>query len=290
MIRPAVITDEITQEFERALDVMLEYGIRDAELRGLWGTNVMELSPEQMARAKQALETRGMRVCGLASPLFKCHLDPEAAAGDEGPLHLAVQRSRDEQLTLLERAIELARYFDTDLIRIFAFWRKSAPTPEITARIVEELRPAVARAEQAGVVLGLENEHACLLATGRETAPAMEAINSPALRAVWDPGNAFFGGERPYPDGYQAIRPYLAHVHVKDAVRTPDGKAAWVIVGEGEIDLAGQLRALVEDGYTGLVSLETHYQAPSGDTEESSRVCLEGLLRLMRETGALATG
>ncbi len=289
MIRPAVITDEITQDFEHALDVMLEYGVRDAELRGLWSTNIMELSPEQLARAKGALQQRGMRACGIASPLFKCHLDPETSTDDDGPLHLAVQRGRDEQLALLERAIELAAFFETDLIRIFAFWRKGAPTPAITEKIIEELRPAVRRAEEAGVVLGLENEHACYLGTGAETAPVLAAIDSPALRSVWDPGNAFFAGETPYPGGYEVIRPYLGHVHVKDGVLGADGKPAWVVVGEGEIDFAGQFAALVADGYDGLISLETHYKAPSGDLEESSRACLEGMLRLMRAAGATGT-
>src|SRR3954447_11910420 len=103
MIRPAVITDEITQEFERALDVMVEYGVRDAELRGLWGTNVMDLSDEQLARAKQALEQRGMRVCSIASPIYKCKLSEAGGGGEGRPMHLARERSLDDQLTLLER-------------------------------------------------------------------------------------------------------------------------------------------------------------------------------------------
>jgi hypothetical protein len=46
-MRPAAITDEISQDFEHALGVLLEYGVRDAELRGLWGTNILDLTPEQ---------------------------------------------------------------------------------------------------------------------------------------------------------------------------------------------------------------------------------------------------
>lgn len=290
MIRPAVITDEITQDFERALDVMLEYGVLDAELRGLWGANVMDLTLEQQKRAWTALRERGMRVCGIASPLYKCALSDDAAEGESGPLHLAVERGKDEQLGLLERAIELARYFDTSLIRMFAFWRRGEPTPAVMDAIVEGLRPAVRRAEEAGVVLGLENEAACFLATGEETAAVLGAIDSPALRSVWDPGNAFFSGEVPYPTGYEAVRPYVTHVHVKDAVRGPGGAAEWVVVGEGEIDYRGQIRALIADGYSGLISLETHYKAPGGDTEESSRRCLEGMLRLLKEATAAPAG
>ena len=66
----AAITDEISQDFEHALDVMLEYGVMGAELRGLWGTNIAELSEEQVVRAKKALKERGITVVGLATPFF----------------------------------------------------------------------------------------------------------------------------------------------------------------------------------------------------------------------------
>jgi sugar phosphate isomerase/epimerase len=288
MLRPAVITDEITQDFERALDVMLEYGVRDAELRGLWGTNVMDLSPEQMERAREALAERGMRACGIASPLYKTYLLPRAEGDVDGPLHLAQERSLDDQLTLLERAIELTRYFDTNLVRIFAFWRQGTLTDEVFEKIVSALRPAVKRAQEAGVILGLENEHSCFLGTGEETARALREIDSAALRGVWDPGNAYMSGEDAYPVGYRAMQPYTEHVHIKDAVRQADGSMQWVVVGEGEIDFSGQLDALIADGYRGLVSLETHYKAPNGDPETSSRQCLEGMLRLIREAEARA--
>jgi sugar phosphate isomerase/epimerase len=53
------------------------------------------------------------------------------------------------------------------------------------------------------------------------------------------------------------------------------------VVGEGEIDYAGQFAALAQAGYAGAISLETHYKAPSGDPEESSRACLAGMKRLV---------
>ncbi|MGV3720707.1 MAG: sugar phosphate isomerase/epimerase family protein [Actinomycetota bacterium] len=286
MIRPAVITDEISQDFERSLDVMLEYGVRDAELRGLWGANVMDLSSEQLRRARTALDERGMRVCGIASPIYKRDLFESDPASGAGPLHLTAPRALDQQLTLLERGIELCEYFNTKLIRIFAFWRQRPLDADVLRQIVAAILPGVRRAEQAGVTLGLENEHACILGTGHETAEALRAIGSPNLRAIWDPGNAYFAGERPFPDGYAAIKEYLSHVHVKDASRGPDGKPCWTVLGEGEIDFEGQVAALLSDGYQGLLSLETHVKTPSGDPEEASRLCLDGLTRLLRNAGA----
>ncbi len=62
LIKVSVITDEIGQEFDRALDVALEHRVRHVELRALWDTNVADLTPEQVARAKELLDQRGR--CG----------------------------------------------------------------------------------------------------------------------------------------------------------------------------------------------------------------------------------
>jgi sugar phosphate isomerase/epimerase len=280
MIRPAVVTDEISQEFEHALDVMLEYGVRLVELRGLWDRNVLDLTEAERRRAKAALDRRGMQVCSIASPLFKCKLwpDQEAVAG---PLHLAREWSPDEQMTVLEQAIELARFFGTELVRCFAFWKQGPLTEQTWAEIERAFRPAVARVEREGLILGLENEHACMIGTGAEAGRLIRQIDSPALRSIWDPGNAFCAGEVSFPDGYRAVAGRIVHVHVKDAVRRPDGEAAWTVVGEGEIDYLGQFRALVADGYDRTMSLETHYRPPSGDLEEGSRRCLQAMLHLL---------
>jgi sugar phosphate isomerase/epimerase len=169
MIRPAVITDEITQEFERALDVMLEYGVRSAELRGLWGKNVLDLDEAERRRAREALDRREMTVCSIASPFMKCRLRPDGEAS-EGPLHLATERGRDEQMAVLERSIELCRFFGTDLVRGFAFWKQGELSEMVWQEIEDAFRAPAALAEREGIVLGIENEHACMLGRGAETA------------------------------------------------------------------------------------------------------------------------
>ena len=286
-MRLAAITDEISQNFEHALDVMLEYGATGAELRGLWGTNIADLSDEQAARARQALEQRNMQVVALATPFFKCDLTMDAPNPGEaaGAMHLAQTRTMEQQLAMLERCIHLAHFFGTNLLRVFAFWRKEVMTTEIEAKILEAFVAPVAMATKESVTLVLENEHACFVGSGVEAARILGQINSPSLRAVWDPGNAFSLGETPFPDGYEAIKPYVAHVHVKDArmIDTPDHgqQVQWCIIGEGEIDYPGQFAALKRDGYAGWISLETHFRPAigtgpegKGTEEDGSRPCL----------------
>jgi sugar phosphate isomerase/epimerase len=277
----SVITDEISQDFEHALDVMGEYGVRGAELRGLWSVNIADLSPGQVRQARRALAERGMTVTCLATPMYKCDLEQNAATV-EGPMHLARARTMGEQLELLRRCAGIAHEFGTDLIRVFAFWRKGELTPAVEARIVDAFAEPVKIAEQEGMTLVLENEHACLIGTGAEAARILSEVNSPRLRGCWDPGNAFFAGERAFPDGYDAIKPFLAHIHVKDAVMDADGVTPrWCVIGEGEIGYEAHFDALRRDAYNGWISLETHYIPQGGTPEEGSRACLAALRRLI---------
>ena len=289
----AVITDEISQDFAHALDVMLEYGVTGAELRGLWDTNISDLTDAQIERAVDELKQRDMHVVCLATPFYKCDLGG-GPTGVDGPLHLATPRPLADQMKILNRCIEAANRFETPFLRIFSFWRKSAYLPEVEARIVDALSEPVETARGAGVTLLLENEHACYIGTGAEAARVAAEINSPALRIAWDPGNAFHAGEKPFPDGYEAVKPWTEHIHIKDAriVQTemhgpqPD----WCIIGEGEIDYAGHFMALRRDGYQGYLSLETHFKpkrgtAPDGrgSAEDGSRACLAALTRMLNQ-------
>jgi sugar phosphate isomerase/epimerase len=278
----SAITDEISQDFEHALDVLAEYGAQGAELRGLWGTNIGDLTDDQVKRARKALHAHSMRVSCLASPFFKCDMrtsEPTVA----GRMHLASARGYDQQMDLLRRLCDLADQFETTFIRVFSFWRRGDPTEEVEAHIVEAFAEPLEIAASRGMTLLLENEHACYLGTGAEIARVIRKVGHPHLRACWDPGNALAAHEVPYPDGYESVRSMVAHVHIKDAVLL-DGEPRWCIVGEGVVDYSGQFRALRSDGYDGYISLETHCVPQDGTPEDGSRPCLQALNRLLKDT------
>jgi sugar phosphate isomerase/epimerase len=281
MFQLGIITDEISDDFDYALDRMVEWSIPFAEIRGVNGKNVSDLTPEELERVKTALHARGIRACGIASPFYKCELTG-GAAQDTGNLHLAQDRSLDQQIEVLHRCIRAAHALETPFIRVFAFWRRGETTPEIFDRIVELFHEPLRIAREAGVTLLLENEHDCYMSTGVETASIMAALAEEGLRSVWDPGNAYRAGETPYPDGYEALKPYIAHIHLKDLVHTDEGKWKWVPIGEGDVDYLGQLKALNRDGYSGVLSLETHYRPESGSAEEGSVQTLQALRTLIR--------
>jgi sugar phosphate isomerase/epimerase len=278
LVKLSVITDEISLDLAHALDVMREFGVQGAELRGVWDSNIGDLSMEEAAKAKGLIEESGMAVAAISSPFFKCSLTDDEA-GESGISPLASTRNMDDQMALLDRCIELARLFDTRLIRVFSFWKRGPLTDEIEEQIVEAFVEPVRIAERCGMILVLENEHACYLGTGVDTARVLRKVNSPALRAVWDPGNAFFADEDPFPGGYEAIRDYVAHVHVKDAMRNERGESQFAVVGEGSIDFRSQFAALKADGFSGYISLETHCQPG----EECSKLSLTAMNRILAD-------
>lgn len=281
-MRLSVITDEMSMDLDHALSAMKEYGCTGAEIRSLWGTNIGDLTDEQTDQALRILDKHQMEVCCLASPLFKCELGigPSGAVGN---VHQATERTAAEQMDLLKRLHMRAKQFQTRYIRTFAYWRRGELTPQIEDAIIAGMSDAIKYAEDNDIVLLMENEHDCYLGTGAETARFLGRVNSPAMMACWDPGNAYCAGETPYPDGYNAIRNYVAHVHVKDAELLARGKYRFVVIGEGEVDYKGHFAALKADGYQGYLSVETHYKPYGGTAEQGTRLSLQGMLKVLSE-------
>jgi sugar phosphate isomerase/epimerase len=147
--------------------------------------------------------------------------------------------------------------------------------------VVVALRDLADRAQPNGLTIGLENEHACNVATGAETARLLAALDHPSLKVIWDPANALVAGEVPFPRGYRCLpASRVVHVHAKDCDvqgHTP----TWGPVGEMSVDWVGQMAALKHDGYTGWISLETHWPGPGGNKKEASVICGRHLRRML---------
>ena len=283
----SVLTDEISQDFGHACEVASrEFGMGSVDLREAGGKNLMKWDAAQIADVQRVLERFKLRVACLATPIFKVDW-PAAARSPFSPKRdeFGADFTFADQQGLLEHAFDLAKTFGTDRIRIFDFWRLEDQTPH-RAAIDDTVRAAAAKAAKRGLTLVLENEYACNTATGAEAGRLLSAIPDKALEITWDPGNAQFRDETPFPGGYEKIaKGRIGHVHCKDAARGADGKWVWMAMGRGVIDWAGQFRALKNDGYTRAVTLETHWRG-AGTPEESTRQSFAGMKELLGKAGA----
>jgi len=218
-------------------------------LRSVENTNVLDLTDSQVARIKETLDTHGIGVAAIGSPIGKVPIDS----------------SFDEHLHRFERAITLARALQAPYIRIFSFY-PPAPLKEgsddsgavnpaqYRDEVLRRLREMTARARAAGVILLHENEKDIYGDTIARCVDLLQSCNAPQFQAVFDPANFIQCGQTPYPDAYDALRPWLQYVHVKDA--RPDGSL--VPAGEGVARWPELLQRLRADGYDGFLSLEPH--------------------------------
>jgi len=277
-----IITDEITDDFEKALDFVSSHSLNWCELRDLWHKNVMNLSQADLDQARDLIEKHHLHVSDIASPIFKYNL-PEMPAHEEKRDTFRANFTDQDTERLLEKSFELARLFGTTKVRIFSYWRVDDPN-KAYSNVRDRLAKAAELAAKNGIVLALENEMTCNVGTGKELGRILRDVNSPHLRGNWDPANAVMLQEVPYPDGYNAVRGLFSHMHAKDVKKDPQtGKLEWAPVGGGFIDWRGQIKSLLDDHYEGTLSLETHYRRPDGNKVESTRESLEGLLKIIRE-------
>ncbi|MEA3403881.1 MAG: sugar phosphate isomerase/epimerase family protein [Armatimonadota bacterium] len=288
MFKLSVISDEVSQDFQRVADVCREFDVPMVEPRSVWDTAPQDLTDEQVAEMKRILDEAGMGVCAIASPFFKCDL------GDEDQYQ--------EHIGILRRCIEIGRALGTNIIRGFTFW-KTGPAHSVWHQILDAFEEPIEICEQEDAYLGIENEASTHIATAAEAEQLYADLGSERVQAIWDPANEVFAedGELPFPDAFERMKPNLIHVHIKDAVRTPEAeeRARCVPVGiGGYIDYPGQFRALMEMGYEGACSLETHWRSateldedllnrPGGAAfsaggEYASRVCLENLREILK--------
>jgi sugar phosphate isomerase/epimerase len=66
-----VITDEVTQDFEKALLWAKGYGLGWVELRFIWNKYVTDFAPDDIERAKELLGKYDLRVSVVDTPYFK---------------------------------------------------------------------------------------------------------------------------------------------------------------------------------------------------------------------------
>jgi sugar phosphate isomerase/epimerase len=288
----AVITDEISQDFDHACHVASQdFGMQWVELRAMWGKNMMDLGADQITEAQKILQKYKLQVTDIASPLFKTDWPgaPRSQYGSKGDMHGAAETTFKQQDEILEKSISLAKQFKTNKVRCFDFWRIDDVKPYREA-IDDKLRQAADKAGKQGALLILENEFECNTATGRESVRTLGAIKSPSLALNWDPGNAVMRGEMDaYPTAWEMLpKSRIHHCHVKNAMKDDTGKIVWAPTGKGVIDWTGQFRALRSAGFRDAVSLETHWHG-AATPEESSRVSWAGMKKALTDAGALQT-
>lgn len=291
MFKLGVISDEVSQDFQVVVNLASEFHLDSIEIRSVWDKPPQKLNDDDINRMRKLLEATNIKIIGVASPFYKCNIDNP----DE----------RKEHINILRNCIKLAKTFDASLIRCFTFWN-TGKTEQVWNEILKAYEEPIKIASDEGVTIGIENEASTSVSTAKLLAKFLKDLNSPVVKAIWDPANELYaeGGEWPYPDGYQRIKHLMIHGHIKDgAIDLSTGKMESVPVGEGLVGWKEQFQAYIDDGYEGHLTLETHWRPkaklsedllnrPGGSAfseagEEATRICLKNIRDLISELRSL---
>lgn len=233
--------DEIDESLDIQLDTLDELGISHIDLRGVDGTNVLDLSEEAAVEARTKLDEHGISVASLGTPIGK----------------VSVTDPFDPERDRIERALDLAETFDATYLRIFSYYIPDEDAPaDHREEVIRRLEQAVTMAENADVILCHENEKRIYGDTPARCRDLLTAVDSPRLRAVFDPANFLEIGVTPYPDALLHLVEFVDHLHIKDATFGQKGEIK--PAGEGDARFQDLIRTLAARGFDGYTALEPH--------------------------------
>jgi sugar phosphate isomerase/epimerase len=236
----AGFADEISPSLDEQIRVCRQLGIRYLELRGVAGKNVLDFDAALRNEVRSKLQGNGMGVASIGSPIGKVRIN------DPWPAHF----------DRFKVAVDLAEFLSAPLIRIFSYYppAKGEDMARHRDEVMRRMQAKVDYVKGRPVTIVHENEADIYGEHGPACLDILKTIDSPKLRAVFDPANFVVAGDDTLKN-WAMLKPYVAHFHIKDAEA-----ATRKIVPAGRGD--GHVQAILEDarksGYSGFLSLEPH--------------------------------
>ncbi|MBL8825159.1 MAG: sugar phosphate isomerase/epimerase [Planctomycetia bacterium] len=270
-IKLSAFADEISPDPVEQFDLLARCKVRHVELRSAWKTNVLDLSEEQISTIEKLLKERGMALSAIGSPIGKVKItDPW-----------------EPHWKRFQRAVELAKRFNTPNIRIFSYYPADDGKPWSDHRpaVLDRMQQKVEYAEKAGVRLVHENESRIYGEDPVRVLDLFRSIDSPAFKAVYDAANYVHGGYEPL-NAWHMTKSFTTHLHIKDWIH---GQEKGVLAGTGQGRIPESLADAWQLGYEGFATLEPHLLGggPTGGITgpELFPNAIEALVKILNQLG-----
>lgn len=243
------IADEAGKDLESQIRAHRELGWSHIEMRMVGSTNFTALDETAFETVAERLAEEDLQVSCFSS----------AIANWARPVSGPFQQDLDD----LERAIPRMQRLGTQFIRVMSWPNKGEtllPDEAWRDEAVRRMRELATRAEDGGIVLALENCDGWAAESPANMLEFLERVGSPALRLVFDTGNAPIHRMNSL-DLYTQVKRHIAYVHVKDSYVDSDGGEHYTWPNEGHGYVRQILDDLLRSGYDGGISIEPHLVA-----------------------------
>lgn len=235
--------DEISTSLNEQIKCLKELDMEYLELRGVDGINVADFTDEKMAEIMRELKKNRIKVSSIGSPVGK----------------YSITEDFNVQLEKFRRIIEIAKIAETNYIRIFSYFVKQEEWELYRDEIIKRIREFTKISEKEDIILLHENEKDIFGENAENCKCILDCVNSPNLRAVFDPANFVQCGVDTL-KAFEILKDDVIYMHIKDAL--PDGTV--VPSGYGAGNIREILAELSRMGYEGFVSLEPHLGSFAG--------------------------
>jgi hypothetical protein len=290
--RVAVISDEISQDFDHACSVIAnDFGLSGSSCAECGtrtsSTSTMRRSPKptpsstNTSCASPTSPARSSKSIGPARP------SPNTVPGKTPSARTSLSRQQDE---VLEKSIALAKQFKTERVRCFDFWRLDDQAPyreAINAKLLE----AANTAGKHNLLLVLENEcrmqhrHRPRIRQDPRRRPVSASQAQLGPRQRRSPRRTRRLSRRLCSTAQGSHRPLPRQMR-----RNQTQHQGWLRMGRsrsGPARLGEQFRALKQAGYRDAVSLETHWRG-AGTPEASTRISWAGMKAALEKSWSIA--
>lgn len=277
MIQFTGITDEAGNSLAAQIKATAELGWRHLEMRnvevpGFPNGNVHDIPDAAFEQVVAGLAAAGQSIIAFGSSIANW------ASPITDPFELTLER--------VARAIPRMQRLGTRFVRVMSYAvlkdesGQDLPDQQEAERF-RRLRAIKSRFDDAGLIMVHEN---CMNYGGMSISHALRTLEAvPGLRWVFDTCNPVFNGDRDHPGHqqdpwafYQAVKPAISHIHIKDGIYDPVKKdCRYTLPGQGHGAVARIIGDAIASGYDGFLSIEPHTSvvfhntgsAPAGDSQ-----------------------
>ena len=234
----SAFADEASPEFDRQIAALHRKHIPLMEIRGVDGKGILDLTDEELDVVEKKLAAGNIGISAIGSPIGK----------------IMITDDFEPHFEKFCRTVAIAKILGTKNIRIFSFYiPEGHKAAEYTSEVIARLKRMADYAEKEGVLLLHENEKGIFGATHDCCKIIFDELYSDHFKGVFDPANFIQTGCDTL-EAFNLLSPYIAYMHIKDALPT----GAIVPAGQGIGHVAEILKTLKDEGRSLFLSLEPH--------------------------------